>query len=121
MRQRKGVTEGQIREQLTHPNILGPMMVYMGDADCYLAGVTASYPEVLRPALQIFHTQDGTHLAASVYLILIKGRTYVFSDATVNIDPSAEDLAQIAILAHEVCFRLHQRAQNNYRGIVLNP
>lgn len=101
LRQRKGVTQAQARELMTRPTILGPMMVYMGDADCYLAGITASYPEVIRPALQIFHTRQDVHRAAGIYLVLAKERVYVFSDATVNIEPNAEALAEIAILAHD--------------------
>lgn len=104
LRKRKGVTPGRARELLTRPSVLGPMMVYMGDADCYLAGVTASYPEVLRPALQIFNQDANTgeqRLAAGVYLVLAKGRTYVFTDATVNIEPTTDQLAEIAIMAHD--------------------
>jgi malate dehydrogenase (oxaloacetate-decarboxylating)(NADP+) len=101
MRKRKGITPGLARELMTKPSIVGPMAVYMGDADAYLAGVTVSYPEVIRPALQIFHTRPGVKLASGAYVVLVKGRSFVFTDATVNINPSAEDLAEIAILAHD--------------------
>jgi malate dehydrogenase (oxaloacetate-decarboxylating)(NADP+) len=85
------------------------MMVYMGDADCYLSGLTASYPEVIRPALEIFHTRPGANLASGVYLVLTKQRAYVFTDATVNIEPTSEDLAEIAILAHDFARELEIR------------
>ena len=101
LRKRKGVTHAQARERMTRPSVLAPMMLHMGDADCYLAGVAASYPEIIRPALQIFGTHVGASLAAGLYLVLAKGRVYVFSDTTVNINPSEEQLAEIAILAHD--------------------
>lgn len=101
IRKRKGDTRALAREKMTRSNILGPMMVYMGDADACLSGVAMSYPEVISPALQIFHTRPGAKLAAGVYIVLAKERPYIFTDATVNIDPTAEDLAEIAILAHD--------------------
>ncbi|HLA45832.1 MAG TPA: phosphate acyltransferase, partial [Aggregatilineales bacterium] len=106
MRRRKGNTLVQVREKMTRPNILGPMMVHMGDADCYLSGVTSSYPDVIRPALEIFHTAPGARLASGAYLVLAKERVYVFTDATVNIEPTDEDLADIAILAHDFARRI---------------
>jgi malate dehydrogenase (oxaloacetate-decarboxylating)(NADP+) len=108
-RKRRGNTPGQVREKMARPSILGPMMVYMGDADCYLSGLTASYPEVIRPALEIFHTRPGANLASGVYLVLTKQRAYVFTDATVNIEPTSEDLAEIAILAHDFARELEIR------------
>jgi malate dehydrogenase (oxaloacetate-decarboxylating)(NADP+) len=100
IRKRKGITPFQSRELMTRSTTLGPMMVYMGDADCYLAGVTSSYPDILRPALQIFR-QETQGLAAGVYLVLANKKTYIFTDATVNIEPNAEELAEIAIMAHD--------------------
>ena len=108
-RKRRGNTRAQVHEKMVHRHTLGPMMVYMGDADCFLSGVTSSYPEVIRPALEIFHTRPGANRASGVYLVLAKGRAYVFTDATVNIDPSVEDLAEIAILAHDFARELEIR------------
>jgi malate dehydrogenase (oxaloacetate-decarboxylating)(NADP+) len=98
-RQRKGVTIQNAKQLLEDPNILGTMMVKMGDADAFVSGLTHEYPEVIRPALQIHHTAKGVARAAGVYIMIIDDRTYFFTDATVNIDPSAEDLSEIAILA----------------------
>lgn len=75
------------------------MMLHTGEADAFISGLTYEYPDVLRPALQIFHTRADVHRACGVYLIIVKGRVYLFSDATVNIDPDAATLAEIAILA----------------------
>jgi malate dehydrogenase (oxaloacetate-decarboxylating)(NADP+) len=99
LRQRHGMTKDRVDESLQQPNYLGPLMVRMGDADGYLSGLTYEYPEVIRPALQIFHTRPGARLASGVYLVIANDQVYVFTDATVNIEPNAEDLAEIAILA----------------------
>jgi malate dehydrogenase (oxaloacetate-decarboxylating)(NADP+) len=82
------------------------MMVQQGDADAFVSGLTYEYPEVIRPALQIFHTAPGIRRAAGAYVVIIHGEVYVFSDATVNIDPTAEDLAEIALLAAGFAERL---------------
>jgi malate dehydrogenase (oxaloacetate-decarboxylating)(NADP+) len=106
MRQRKGLTMAHAEKMIHEPNVLGPMMVKMGDADAFISGLTYEYPEVIRPALQIHSTTKGTTKAAGVYLIIVGDKTYLFTDATVNIDPSAEDLSQIAILAAEFAKKL---------------
>jgi len=99
IRSRKGVTYVHARKRMREANYLGAMMVRMGDADAFISGLTYEYPEVIRPALQIHHTAGGAGRAAGVYIMIIGDRTYFFTDATVNIDPSAEDLAEIATLA----------------------
>jgi malate dehydrogenase (oxaloacetate-decarboxylating)(NADP+) len=99
IRQRKGVTLSHAEKLIREPNILGPMMVKMGDADAFVSGLTYEYPEVIRPALEIHHTAKDSRRAAGVYIMIIGDKTYFFTDATVNIDPSAEDLAEIACLA----------------------
>jgi len=99
LRKRKGVTLNDARKRVLDANVLGPMMVRMGDADAFVSGLTYDYPEVIRPALQIHHTAAGVTRAAGVYIMLVEDRVYLFSDATVNIEPSAEDLAEIAGLA----------------------
>ena len=99
IRSRKGMTRLHARRRMREANNLGPMMVKMGDADAFVSGLTYEYPEVIRPALQIHHTANGAGKAAGVYIMIIGDKTYFFTDATVNIDPSAEDLAEIASLA----------------------
>jgi malate dehydrogenase (oxaloacetate-decarboxylating)(NADP+) len=99
LRQRKGVTLIDAAKRVRDPNIFGPLMVKMGDADAFISGLTYDYPEVIRPALQIHHTQPGTRLVAGAYVIIVNNRTYLFTDATVNIEPSAEELAEIARLS----------------------
>ncbi|MCB9452319.1 MAG: NADP-dependent malic enzyme [Anaerolineaceae bacterium] len=98
-RQRKGLNRALVTGLLTTRTHYGLMMVKLGDADTYVNGLTHEYPHVIRPALQYFHTRPGTKHASGVYIMVVKGRVYLFTDATVNIDPDAETLAEIAILA----------------------
>ncbi len=106
LRQRKGVTPGLARKFLRDPNVFGSMMVAEGNADAFISGLTYEYPEVIRPSLQIHHTSEGNRIAAGVYLMIVNDRVYLFTDATVNIDPSAEDLAEIACLAAQFATKL---------------
>ena len=106
LRQRKGITYKRASKLIHEPNVLGPMMVKMGDADAFVSGLTYEYPEVIRPALQIHHAVPDAGIAAGVYIMIVENRTYLFTDTTVNIDPSAEDLAAIACLAASFARRL---------------
>ena len=106
MRNRKGMTKQDAAKRVRDPNVLGPLMVSLGDADAFVSGLTYDYPDVIRPALQIHHTAPGTTRAAGVYIMIVEDRVYLFTDATVNIDPSAEDLAEIACLAANFARRL---------------
>jgi malate dehydrogenase (oxaloacetate-decarboxylating)(NADP+) len=106
LRGRKGVTLPIARRRVREINILGSMMVNMGEADAFISGLTFDYPDVIRPALRIHHTAPGTARAAGVYIMIVDDRVYLFTDATVNIDPSAEDLAEIACLAADYAKQL---------------
>jgi malate dehydrogenase (oxaloacetate-decarboxylating)(NADP+) len=106
LRQRKGITRQHALERIHEPNLFGLMMVRQGDADAFVSGLTYEYPEVIRPALQIFHTCPDISRAAGAYIVIVKQQVYIFSDATVNIEPTAEDLAEIAILSADFAERL---------------
>lgn len=97
-RQRRGITLASARDLIRQPNYFGPMMVAQGHADGYIAGVTYNYPDVLRPALQIVGTEQNRWVSG-VYLMLVKDRLYFFTDATVIIEPTVEQLAAIAVNA----------------------
>jgi malate dehydrogenase (oxaloacetate-decarboxylating)(NADP+) len=100
LRQRRGVTLASADELMSHRNIFGSMMVRMGDADALVSGISQNYPDTIRPALQVIGVREGIHKVSGVYLIITrKGDLYFLADATVNIDPSAEDLAEIALCA----------------------
>ena len=114
LRARRGMTPALAHSRVRQRNVFGPMMVAMGEADAFVSGLTFEYPEVIRPALEIFHTRPGTRRAAGAYLMIVddrashpaRDRVYIFTDATVNIDPSAEDLAEIASLAADFARQL---------------
>jgi malate dehydrogenase (oxaloacetate-decarboxylating)(NADP+) len=106
LRNRKGLTMSDALKKMREPNILGSMMVKMGAADAFVSGLTYDYPDVIRPSLQIHHTAKGAARAAGVYIMIVEDRVYLFTDATVNIEPTAEDLAEIASLAADFAKRL---------------
>jgi malate dehydrogenase (oxaloacetate-decarboxylating)(NADP+) len=107
LRQRRGLTLSRAQLRIHEPNRFGMMMVKQGDADACVSGLTQEYPEVIRPALQIFHTRPGVKKAAGAYIVIVKDKVYIFTDATVNIEPSAEDLAEIAVLAADLAAKLN--------------
>lgn len=106
LRGRKGMTYSDAQAAILNPNLFGSMMVRMGDADALIGGVTQHYPDVIRPALMTIPVREGFRKVAGVYLIITaKGDLYFLADATVNIEPSAEELAEIAITAAEAARR----------------
>ncbi|MFA5861802.1 MAG: NADP-dependent malic enzyme [Candidatus Thermoplasmatota archaeon] len=103
VRQRKGVTASEaLTTMLRDRNAFGAMMVRLGDADALVSGIASHYPDALRPALQIIGLKKGTHKAVGLYMMTLKNKVLFLADATVNIDPTAEDLAEIAIQAAKV-------------------
>jgi len=99
IRQRKGVNLRRSYRLIRDPQILGPLMLKVGDADAYVSGLVHHYPEVIRPALEIHHTHDDSCLVAGAYIMIVNKKVYIFTDATVNIEPTSEDLVEIACLA----------------------
>ena len=97
LRQRKGMTADLARNLVSKNNYYGMMMVASGDADGLVSGLTLTYPETLRPALQVLGLQPGVKVATSMYMMLLPDRVKFFADPTINIDPSAETLADIAM------------------------
>jgi malate dehydrogenase (oxaloacetate-decarboxylating)(NADP+) len=106
LRQRKGVNVTDATKRVREPNVFGSLMVKMGDADAFISGLTYDYPDVIRPSLQIHHTAKGATRAAGVYIMIVEDQVYLFTDATVNIEPTAEDLVEIACLAADFAKRL---------------
>jgi malate dehydrogenase (oxaloacetate-decarboxylating)(NADP+) len=100
LRQRRGVTLTEAHTLIGERNIFASMMVHMGDADALVAGVTQHFPDTIRPALQIVRMREGLHKVAGCYpLITRDGKLLFLADTSVNIDPSAEDLVEIALCA----------------------
>ncbi|MGQ9752068.1 MAG: NADP-dependent malic enzyme [Thermoanaerobaculaceae bacterium] len=109
LRWRRGVGLDDARKLMRDPVYFGNMMVREGDADGLISGLTMHYPDSIRPALQIHHTQPGVSRAAGVYLLLFDDRMFFIADTTVNQNPSAEELAEIAFMA--------ARVAKNYFGV----
>ncbi|HUI63827.1 MAG TPA: NADP-dependent malic enzyme [Bacteroidota bacterium] len=101
LRKRKGITQTTARTQMHRPIEFGMMMVHNSDADGLVSGLTQHYPETIRPALQIIKSRPGTSTVAGLYMLIFKNDVRFITDATVNFDPTAEQLADIAILAAE--------------------
>lgn len=99
-RQRKGLTKEQSFSLMKNENYFGSMMVKKGDADGILSGVTQSYPDTIRPFLQTVGAREGMTIAG-LYMMLFKDKIIFMGDTTVNIDPTAEHLADIAICCAE--------------------
>jgi malate dehydrogenase (oxaloacetate-decarboxylating)(NADP+) len=102
LRQRKGVTRTEAAHTVLNPVTFGSLMVRLGDADALIGGLNSHYPDTIRPALQVIDVRPELTRVAGVYVLITqKGDIFFLADATVNIDPTAEDLAEIAIMAAE--------------------
>ncbi len=100
-RQRKGMTKFDAERLTKTPNCFGMLMVARGDADGLISGLTQNYPETVRPALQIIGKRARVSKVAGLYMLVFKNRTLFIADPTVNIDPTAEELAEITLLVAE--------------------
>ena len=81
--------------------VFGAMMVREGLVDGQVHGISRSYPDAIRPVLQVIPRKPGISKVSGVYLMILKGRTLLLADTTVNFHPSSEDLAEIALLVAE--------------------
>jgi malate dehydrogenase (oxaloacetate-decarboxylating)(NADP+) len=97
LRRREGVTLEDARKLLRSRNYFGTMMVASGDADGLISGLTYEYADTIRPALQILHLRPGFRRVIGCYVLILRDRVYFLADTTVNIDPDAETLAEIAL------------------------
>ncbi len=101
LRKRKGVTEQDAERLIGRRSYFGAMMVRMGAADGLVAGLTKSYAESILPAFEVVGLADGHEAAAGVYVVIQKDRVMFFADGSVNVEPSAEELADISDLGAE--------------------
>ena len=98
-RQRKGFNYYECKKIMRDSNYFGSMMVEMGDADAMISGLTRNYAEAIRPALRVIGTEDGVKKIAGMYVLLTKKGPLFLADTTVNFNPTAEELADITLLA----------------------
>jgi malate dehydrogenase (oxaloacetate-decarboxylating)(NADP+) len=103
LRQRKGINRHDAEKRMiNHRNYYGSMMVAMGDADCMLSGLNTNYASTIRPALETIGHDPRFNKVAGLYIVSSKQKTYFLADTTVNINPNAQEIADIAIQAAEI-------------------
>ncbi|MBS6071200.1 MAG: phosphate acetyltransferase [Actinomyces urogenitalis] len=101
LRAKKGVTLEQAREKVQDVSYFGTMMVHMGDADGMVSGAAHTTAHTIVPSFQIIKTKPGTSIVSSVFLMLLEDRVLVYGDCAVNPEPTAAELADIAISSAE--------------------
>lgn len=100
-RQRKGVNAYEARKLMRDRNYYGSMLVETGEADALISGLTKNYASTIKPALQILGMKKGINTVAGMYIISTKKGPLFLADTTVNLNPTAEELVQITLLAAE--------------------
>jgi malate dehydrogenase (oxaloacetate-decarboxylating)(NADP+) len=98
-RQRRGFNKYESQKIMIDRNYFGCMMVETGEADAMISGLTKNYPDTIRPAIEIIGTEEGVNKIAGMYLMLTKKGPLFLADTTVNFNPTAEELADITMLA----------------------
>ena len=105
-RSRDGYSQHDARKIMRERNYFGSMMVELGEADAMISGFSRNYPETIRPALQIVGTEKGVKRVAGLYVIMtVKGPVFI-ADTTINVNPNAEQLADIAELTADSVLRM---------------
>ncbi len=97
LRKSKSLTPGQAREQLQDPVVLGTMMLAEDDVDGLVSGAVHTTANTVRPALQLIKTEPGSSIVSSVFFMLMPDQVLVYGDCAINPDPSAAELAEIAL------------------------
>ena len=105
-RRRKGITLREARDRVRDPMYHALLMLRAGQADAVVAGVDMYYPDAMRPALEVIGAEPGRRHVSGIYMMVLPQQTFFFADCTVNIDPDAETLAEIASATAQFVRRL---------------
>ena len=105
-RRRKGITLREARNRVVDPLYHALLMLHAGQADAVVVGVDMYYPDAMRPALEVIGAEPGRRHVSGIYMVVLPQQTFFFADCTVNIDPDAETLAEIASAAAQFVGRL---------------
>lgn len=105
MRARKGITLNEAIRYMENPDYFGPMLLLANQVDAVICGQTRHYPDAIRPALQTIPLATDIKHASGLYMLMFKNKMIFCADTTVNIDPDAETLAEIAICAADTARR----------------
>ncbi|WP_138475914.1 NADP-dependent malic enzyme [Dyadobacter bucti] len=110
-RKRKGLTPIEARRTIYFKSYFGSMMVENGEADAFISGLTRTYPDTIRPALHVIGKQDGVNKVAGMYILLTPKGPLFFSDTTVNLDPTVDEIVEITELTARAVerFNIHPR------------
>jgi malate dehydrogenase (oxaloacetate-decarboxylating)(NADP+) len=98
-RQRKGYNKAEAQKIIRRRNYFGSMMVDMGDADAMIGGMSRNYPDTVRPALQTIGRKEGVQKVSGMYILMTRFGPLFLADTTVNFNPSAEEIVEIAELS----------------------
>ncbi|HEX2152385.1 MAG TPA: NADP-dependent malic enzyme, partial [Acidimicrobiia bacterium] len=110
LRRHKGVSLEEAKRWVYDPNMYSCLMVREGAADAVLGGLTTFYAETIRPALQVLRVEEGRTIVSSLYVVVMGGTPYFFTDCAVNIEPNAEELVEIAEAAVDIAERQFDRS-----------
>ena len=97
LRGHKGLTPALAEEQLHDAVVLGTMMLHLGEVDGLVSGAVHTTANTIRPALQLIKTAPDVHLVSSIFFMCLPEQVLVYGDCAININPNAEELADIAI------------------------
>ncbi len=97
-RQRRGMNRHEANKAMKDRNYFGCMLVETGEADCMISGLSRNYPDTIKPALQVIGTESGVKKIAGMYIMFTKRGPLFLADTTINFNPTAEELAEIALL-----------------------
>jgi len=105
-RRRRGMTLREAKNRILDPMYYGLLMLRAGRTDALVAGEEIDYPDALRPALEVIGAEPGRKHVSGIYMMIFRQQTFFFADTTVNIEPDAETLAEIATATAKFVTRL---------------